>query len=159
MRKEIKKILVIPFAAVISLSVYSAAFAEGPVPESPGVVSNLPNQDDGHVIRPMALLIDQETDFDGEGYAYFTYSGTGDLRFYIKNTGKKTVYYKVQYPSGYYLLGSSSSGNALDPGEHFQSTFDVYDVHGPGSWGKYTVYVYNDDGSEGSFHVSARTLE
>ncbi|MNW67458.1 hypothetical protein D3C74_460440 [compost metagenome] len=81
------------------------------------------------------------------------------MRFYLKNTGTKDIYYKVKYPSGSYLLGSSSSGNKLSPGDHTVGTYDVFGVHGTAVWGTFTVYVYNDDGSSGSYEVSARTIE
>ncbi|MCP3774759.1 hypothetical protein NLX71_15815 [Paenibacillus sp. MZ04-78.2] len=105
-------------------------------------------------ITPFALLLDQHVTFNGEGTASFQYRGGGDLRFYIKNTGSKEFSYSLTYPNGDNLVRGP-----LDAGKQDKFEFDVERVHGKSSYGKYTVYVSNSDGSAGSFQISARSLD
>lgn len=108
-------------------------------------------------ILTRALLLSQESTFNGEGNYSFRYD-SGYLRLYIENTGSSAFNYTVKYPCGCKLVSSD-----LKPGKH--DLFDKFDpeLHGSGYGhtpvGTYSIYVYNDDGSRGSIKMAARSIE
>jgi hypothetical protein len=148
-----KHLLVAPIVLSLTLIGSVNAFASGE-PSNLLDLGNLTLPKD-HVITPQALLLDNDVTFPGEGTSYFNYNGTADLRFYIKNTGNKRIHVELNFPGGSRNLMRIT----LAPGESTTNNFPLYDVYGPSANGQYSVYVYNDDGSRGSYHISARTLE
>lgn len=102
---------------------------------------------------PSAQLIDQTVNFNGEGYASFTYRGSANLRFYLKNIGDQFIKWNLKAPDG-----SSFMNGSLKADEDMVWTFynDDFDRIPEGT---FTIYVNNSDGSEGKFEISAHTLE
>lgn len=154
--KKSRKIISATLLACMTLSSTTIAFAEAPLTDNTG------NQDNGKLsqeIMPRADLSNQTLNFNGDGSATFSFYGGGPLRMSFTNYGSSTLYYKVQYPFGAYLLGSANSGNALSPGETMTySMLDVEGVHGSDAYGRYTVFAYTADGSAGSLGMHIRSL-
>lgn len=115
---------------------------------------------DEPVISPRVLLISQTVNYRGEGTSSFGFYGGGVLRFYLANTGNQPLHYTLQYPNGQYLLGSAHGGNTISAGRYdLFSNLDVEAVHGSNAYGQYRLYVWNDDGSTGSFDIEVRSIE
>lgn len=152
------KIAIAPLALALSLSGFSASFADeasSPLTQPLMVDVESPGEGKESTLTPLALLIDQTVSFNGEGQAAWTYRSKGDMRLYLRNESNKRIHYRVSSPWSDYGLISGT----VEPGRVDNFTFPLYKVHEELSWGGYALYVYNDDGSAGSFYVSARTLE
>ncbi|MGE6577670.1 hypothetical protein ACQKFM_22480 [Paenibacillus xylanexedens] len=103
------------------------------------------------IIMPMGLLLDQTVIFNGQGGAEFTYkapaSGTDKVRAYAKNSGKKTVNYKLTSPTGTdWYSGTISPGNYI-------LTEHIFRAEQAGRW---VMSFSTPDGSAGTVDVSFR---
>lgn len=98
-----------------------------------------------------------ETDFIGEGRYQF-YHKSGNLIFYIENTGSNGFIYRVKYPCGCKLVGGRLEAKQNLMIDHFNPQ-----LHGEGyshtAKGTYEIYIYNDDGSCSSVKLFAQSIE
>lgn len=82
--------------------------------------------------------------FNGDMGTGFDYSGQGDLVINMTNTGANRLFYKFKSPSKEVLTsGTLQSNQSLN--DYLSSFTNSL------SPGFYSIYVYNDDGSPGSF--------
>ncbi|MEK4059959.1 MULTISPECIES: hypothetical protein [unclassified Paenibacillus] len=161
--EKLNKMVLVSVLAFSLLGSTSAFANEAAVPESPeapiittapDTPTPTPSPEDGGIITPMAELINQIINFDGNGQASFTYSGDWTLRFYLQNMGSSRIHVRLDFPGGNNLAQFD-----LNAGEANTFNFPLYDIYGPGAWGTYNVYVHNDDGSQGKFWLAARTIK
>lgn len=151
MQKKLKRLAVVPVALALSLSSFSAAFADqAPIfPTQPPVIeTETPGEGDGPIITPFEVQLISPLHYTGvpayeNSFTMDPLNGT-DANLWIKNNSSAKIYMKI------YKNGVEQFEVPFDAGE--QKTSYIYTT----VTNTYKIYVFSKTGHSLDFNVSAR---
>lgn len=151
MQKKLKKLAVVPVALALSLSGFSAAFAdEAPiVPTQPPVIeTETPGEGDGPIITPFDVQLISPLHYTGVPAYENTFtihpSNGENANIWVKNNSSAKIYMKI------YKNGVEEFEVPFDAGE--QKTSYIFTKY----TNTYKIYVFSKTGHSLDFNVSAR---
>lgn len=162
--KNFKQLLCVPLAFSISLATSSSVFADNTTDNH--FLNNTVNrltlnhtQIDNLVTYKQTRLnstievVPQQTFtlVKGQANIPFTYQNNIDIKLILKNAGKKTIHYEINFPDGTRNLIKSS----LASGQQQEWNLPLYDVYGRTSLGLWNIFAVTTDGSTGKLTVHA----
>ncbi|MDN4619904.1 hypothetical protein QCD85_17470 [Paenibacillus sp. PsM32] len=165
--KSLKKLLYVPVVLSIPLATSSSVFAD--TATSHHVLHHSVNRSTLTHTQIDKLVTYQQTRFTskvkglpqqtfilsgGQANIPFTYQNHADIQLILKNTGKQTIDYEINFPDDTRNLMKSS----LAPGQQQQWNLPLYDVYRQASWGLWNIFAVTTDGSTGKLKVQASVV-
>lgn len=148
MKRKVGRLLAV---VLIAASIFSACGGEEQAQKETADISVEETTD--FTEKETAVLMDQTLQFQGEGTGVFTYE-KGLLQFSLENDGNTSFDYVVKYPCGCEWMSGT-----LQPEETFtQENLDPTS-HEHSSAGDFTLYLYTEDGTEGSCKMLVRAMD
>lgn len=136
---------------LMAASIFSACGAEEQAQKETADISVEETVDSAET--ETAVLMDQTLQFQGEGTAVFSYE-KGLLQFSLKNGGNTPFDYVVKYPCGCEWMSGT-----LQPEEIFAQEDLDPTSHEHSPEGDFTLYLYTEDGTEGSCKVLVNAMD
>lgn len=162
--KNFKQLWCLPLALSISLATSSSVFADNTIN------NHLPNNSVNRLtlnhtqiansvtynqtrVTSITEVVPQQTFtlVKGQANIPFTYQNDIDIKLILKNVGKKTIHYEINFPDGTRNLIKSS----LASGQQQEWNLPLYDVYGRTSLGLWNIFAVTTDGSTGKLTVHA----